>query len=84
MTVWQTLIVISTFSSTMTLLIVALAVLPQLKQGMAVLRDAILWAALVLIFAAGIYWSWQRWTGELGGEQVQPVSSQSPRSDVVH
>jgi hypothetical protein len=49
--------------STITMIIVTLALLPQLKQGMAVARDIVLWAALILVVSAVTMIGWNRYGG---------------------
>ena len=51
MSLYEILTVISCITSTLTMIIVAIAILPHLKTGLAVVRDAVLWASLVLMLA---------------------------------
>ena len=59
MDIYQTLTIITSVTSTLTLILVAVAVLPHIKQGMLVIRDAILWVAFVLMVAIGGWAGWQ-------------------------
>ena len=51
MSLYEILTVVTCITSTMTMIIVAVAILPHFKSGLAVVRDAVLWASLVLILA---------------------------------
>ena len=46
MDVYQKLTILTFVTSTLTLILVAVAVLPHVKQGMVVIRDAILWVGI--------------------------------------
>ncbi|MCP4189878.1 MAG: hypothetical protein GY768_04540 [Planctomycetaceae bacterium] len=51
MSLYEILTVVSCVTSTLTMIIVSIAILPHLKTGLAVVRDAVLWASLVLVLA---------------------------------
>ena len=51
MDTYQILIVITCVTSTMTALIVSVALLPHLKDGVVMVRDAVLWLALIVLLA---------------------------------
>ena len=75
MDLYQKLVILNCVASLLTLLMVATAVLPHIKQGMVLVRDAILWAAFVA-FISGLAWmGWQRMSaGGLG----RPTSTVRP------
>lgn len=56
MDLYQKLTIVNCVTSTVTLGIVSMALLPHLKNGFVVVRDAVLWAALVLLLF-GLGWS---------------------------
>jgi ABC-type nickel/cobalt efflux system permease component RcnA len=60
MDVFQTLTILTFITSTVTMICVIVAVLPHVKQGMVFLRDALLWAAFVLVVAFAGWLGWQR------------------------
>ena len=68
MSLYEILTVVTCLTSTMTMIIVAVAILPHFKTGLAVVRDAVLWASLVLILAI---------MGWLGMRQIVNYRSES-------
>ena len=56
----EILAIVSCVSSIITMVIVILAVLPHVKNGMAVIRDAVLWIAFVVVLGLAAWLGWQR------------------------
>jgi arginine exporter protein ArgO len=67
--------IVTCITSTATLILVAVAVLPHIKQGAAVLRDAILWGTFVLVVAIAGWSGWQRLT-ERADSPAPPLRGQ--------
>jgi hypothetical protein len=64
--------IITLIVSTITLFTVTVALLPQLKQGMAVARDIVLWAALILVVSAVTMVGWNRYGEFRRGRDLAP------------
>ena len=62
MSLYEVLTVITCLTSTITMIIVLIAVLPHFKNGLAIVRDAILWVTMVLILFVMCWIGWQRLT----------------------
>ena len=60
MDITETLSLVTCVSSILTLVVVTLAFLPQVKQLLVVIRDVVLWVTLVAVMAAT---GWLAWTG---------------------
>ncbi len=60
MDVYELLAILTCSTSMVTMIIVVVAVLPHVKQGMVVIRDAILWVAFVLVVVAAGWIGWHR------------------------
>jgi hypothetical protein len=59
MDAYQLISIVTCLTSMTTLIIVSVAVLPHVKNGMVIVRDAILWAALVLLLVALAWFGFQ-------------------------
>ena len=71
MDIYQKLSIVTCITSTMTLLIAAMALLPHIKSSAVIVRDAFLWVAFVLIvFGLG----WYGWTSRVSSVDL-PVES---------
>ena len=71
MDIYQKLSIVTCVTSTMTLLIAAMALLPHIKSSVVIVRDAFLWVAFVLIvFGLG----WYGWTSRVSSVDL-PVES---------
>jgi hypothetical protein len=77
MDTFQVISIVTCLTSTTTMIIVCFAVLPHIKNGMAIVRDACLWAALVL-FIFGLGW--------MGLQRISPVELRLPtaKGDQAH
>ena len=64
MTIFEVLTVLTFVISTMTMFMVFVSVLPHMKEGMTMVRDAILWAALVIVVVAALYFGWAQLSGK--------------------
>jgi hypothetical protein len=62
MNFYETLTVANFFLTWGVLLLVALALFPDLRQGLAVVRDAVLWCALVVVVAFVAWHGWSHWS----------------------
>lgn len=91
MDLYHVLTIVTCITSTATLILVSVAVLPHIKQGAAVVRDAILWGAVVLVVAIAGWSGWQRLTEraepgappqpghrQMAGTQAAVISTSSP------
>ncbi len=76
MELFQIIALVTCVSSILTLLLVATAVLPHVKQGMALVRDAILWVCLVLVSVAVIWFGCQQILGRSGPTPLAPRPSE--------
>ena len=56
----ELLTIVSCATSTVTMILVIVAELPHVKSGMAVIRDAVLWVAFVVVVALAGWLGWQR------------------------
>jgi hypothetical protein len=64
---YQILAVFTCLISTVTFVLVAVAVVPHVKHGLAVIRDAVLWATLVVVLALVIWRAWDRFSPQFLG-----------------
>ena len=55
MDIYEKLIILTSITSMITMILVAVAVVPHVKQGLTVIRDAILWVTFVLVVAMGVW-----------------------------
>ena len=82
MDVYRVLIVGTFVTSLLTLLVMLVAVLPHVKQGFIVVRDAALWMAFVILAGVAIWTGLQRladrWDQRAGGAQSIPISVLDP------
>ncbi len=60
MSLSEILSIVTCVSSVLTLLVVTVAYVPQFKQFLVMIRDAVLWATLLVVIAAT---GWLAWTG---------------------
>jgi hypothetical protein len=70
MDIFQVLSIVSCVSSLLTLVMVAIAVLPHAKQGAVIIRDAILWVTFVFVLSFVGWIGWQRVFGNAGTSAV--------------
>jgi hypothetical protein len=56
----EILTILSCASSTVTMILVIVAVLPHVKNGMAVIRDAVLWIAFLVVLALAGWLGWRQ------------------------
>jgi hypothetical protein len=70
MDIFQILTILTCASSIATMFLVIMAALPHVKNGMAVIRDAVLWLAFVCVVALAGWLGWQRVVGR--GPTVPP------------
>lgn len=64
MSIFELMTVISCVASCITMIIVIVAILPQMKDGMVIVRDAVLWIAMVVVVAAALMIGWKSVTAE--------------------
>jgi hypothetical protein len=60
MDIFQKLTVITCVTSSATLMLVFVAVLPHVKHGMTLVRDSILWMACAAVIVGLVWLSWRR------------------------
>jgi len=78
MDVYQKLTIFTCVTSTITLILVSLAMLPHLKNGFVLVRDALLWVSFVLVAAGSIWIGVNRLAGRevrLLGKPTVPAST---------
>ena len=63
MNVSEILSLVTCINTTLILIVLTLAFLPQVKQLLAVIRDVVLWATLVLVLTATGWIAWSRFSG---------------------
>ena len=59
MSVYEVLTVITFVTSSITMIIAVVAVFPRMKDGVAIVRDAVLWIAMVVLVVAGLMAGWR-------------------------
>jgi|GEM_PF-6294082 hypothetical protein len=86
MSTYEALTIVTLVTSTITMVITCLALLPQVKQGMVIVRDAVLWAAMVvlLVVIASVGWArvvnqWKRPLPPQGPGAVERMQAQLDR-----
>lgn len=78
MDVFQKLTIFTCITSTITLILVSLAMLPHLKNGFVLVRDALLWASFVLVATGSIWLGINRIAGRevrMLGKPTVPASA---------
>jgi hypothetical protein len=93
MDIFQKLTILTFITSSITLILVTVAVVPHIKHGMTLIRDAFLWATFVLVVAFAGWVGFQRlplpdsrpWKGLVPGEtkvhaaaRTGPISADDP------
>ncbi len=58
----EILAIVTCINSALTLVVVTVAFLPQVKQVLAVVRDMVLWTALVALLGFTGWTAWSRWS----------------------
>ncbi len=71
MNVFEILIVVICINTTLTMILVAVATLPHVKQGLSIMRDAILWGALVLILFAAVWLGWSQYLSRQPDAEIE-------------
>jgi hypothetical protein len=56
------------------LLMLSGAVLPQLKKGLAIARDTVLWCALIAVVGFVSWVGWSQWQTRRGGPETETSS----------
>lgn len=59
----EILAIVTCINSALTLIVVTVAFLPQVKQVLAVVRDVVLWSALLFVLGFSGWTAWSRWSG---------------------
>ena len=80
MNVFEILAIVTCITSTVTMIMVAIAVLPHVRQGMIIVRDAVLWATLVLILSAVAWAAWQGIQNHLTTNEESHSKESSPKN----
>lgn len=86
MDVFQVLTVVNCVSSLLTLVLVGIAVLPHVKQGAVIVRDAILWVTFVFVLSFIGWVGWHRVFGErtnAGWRNLLPTATRPTSLDSV-
>lgn len=73
MTLHEILTIITCLTSTVTMFMVGVAILPHFKNGLAIVRDAVLWASLVVIIIVMGWVGIQQFMSR-GGSQAEAES----------
>ena len=60
----EILSIVTCVNSTLILIVLTLAFLPQVKQLLAVIRDVVLWATLAVVMTATGWVAWDRYSDE--------------------
>lgn len=74
----EVLTTITLIIASVSMVLSSLALLPHLRPGAAMLRDAILWAALVVVFVSMVGLGWRYWSEHVPQHDL----SQSPPASV--
>jgi hypothetical protein len=68
----EIMLVVTLAMSTLSLVMASVALLPQLKEGIAIVRDAVLWGALVALLIVVAAVGWLRLANKRGVQPDQP------------
>ena len=76
MELFQILSIITCVTSTITAIVVCIALLPHVKDGMAIIRDAVLWLALIGLFVTAGWLGFDRIRNKQSDSSVTVPASQ--------
>lgn len=75
----EVLTIITMIMSMVSMVLSSLALLPHLKPGATMVRDAVLWAALVVVFLSLVGIGWRYWSESLPAPNLsQPTKTVDP------